>query len=50
MLVLNTRMLVPAYELMFGKPSLHRLFEGYFDQAGRVNARGHFEDVARSSC
>jgi hypothetical protein len=31
-------MLVSGYDLWFGKPSLHRLFEGYFDQAGRVQA------------
>jgi hypothetical protein len=31
-------MLVPEYELWFGKPWLHRLFEDYFDLAGSVQA------------
>ncbi|TVU20210.1 hypothetical protein EJB05_36409 [Eragrostis curvula] len=35
----RTRMSVPAYELMFGKLSLHNLFEDYFDQAGSVGSR-----------
>jgi len=30
---------VPAYELMFGKLSLHNLFEDYFDQAGNMTSR-----------
>ncbi|XP_066362962.1 uncharacterized protein [Miscanthus floridulus] len=34
-----TRMAVPAYELMFGKLSLHNLFEDYFDQAGNMTSR-----------
>ncbi|XP_047043970.1 uncharacterized protein LOC124648221 [Lolium rigidum] len=34
----RTRMLVPEYELWFGKPWLHRLFEDYFDLAGSVQA------------
>ncbi|RLN28000.1 uncharacterized protein C2845_PM05G28340 [Panicum miliaceum] len=38
-LAARTRMAVPAYELMFGKLSLHNLFEDYFDQAGNVNSR-----------
>ncbi|XP_073362614.1 uncharacterized protein [Aegilops tauschii subsp. strangulata] len=33
-----TRMLVPGYELWFGKPSLRTLFDDYFNQAGSVNA------------
>jgi len=32
-------MAVPAYELMFGKLSLHNLFEDYFDQAGNMTSR-----------
>ncbi|AQK92384.1 hypothetical protein ZEAMMB73_Zm00001d009661 [Zea mays] len=35
----RTRMAVPAYELMFGKVSLHNLFEDYFDQAGNMTSR-----------
>ncbi|KAL6848885.1 hypothetical protein ACP4OV_021468 [Aristida adscensionis] len=35
----RTRMSVPAYELMFGKLSLHNLFEDYFDQAGNMTSR-----------
>ncbi|GJN15307.1 hypothetical protein PR202_gb02207 [Eleusine coracana subsp. coracana] len=35
----RTRMSVPAYELMFGKLSLHNLFEDYFDQAGSISSR-----------
>ncbi|WVZ99696.1 hypothetical protein U9M48_044958 [Paspalum notatum var. saurae] len=35
----RTRMAVPAYELMFGKLSLHNLFEDYFDQAGNLTSR-----------
>ncbi|KAM3413037.1 hypothetical protein ACQJBY_004289 [Aegilops geniculata] len=34
----GTRMLVPGYELWFGKPSLRALFDDYFNQAGSVNA------------
>ncbi|XP_044450704.1 uncharacterized protein [Triticum aestivum] len=34
----RTRMLVPGYELWFGKPSLRALFDDYFNQAGSVNA------------
>lgn len=30
---------MPAYELMFGKLSLHNLFEDYFDQAGNMTSR-----------
>uniref|UniRef100_A0A0A9B997 Uncharacterized protein n=1 Tax=Arundo donax TaxID=35708 RepID=A0A0A9B997_ARUDO len=35
----RTRMSMPAYELMFGKLSLHNLFEDYFDQAGNMTSR-----------
>ncbi|XP_044984193.1 uncharacterized protein LOC123451531 isoform X1 [Hordeum vulgare subsp. vulgare] len=35
----RTRMLVPAYELMFGKLPLRTLFEDYFDNAGTVSSR-----------
>jgi len=38
-LAARTRMAVPAYELMFGKLSLHNLFEDYFDQAGNMTSR-----------
>ncbi|XP_074567600.1 uncharacterized protein LOC141824249 [Curcuma longa] len=34
----RTRMLVPAYDLMFGKLALHCLFEDYFEKANRLNA------------
>ncbi|KAJ1268012.1 hypothetical protein BS78_07G104200 [Paspalum vaginatum] len=35
----RTRTAVPAYELMFGKLSLHNLFEDNFDQAGNMTSR-----------
>lgn len=31
-------MLVPAYDLMFGKLALRCLFEDYFEKANRLNA------------
>ncbi|XP_044450716.1 uncharacterized protein [Triticum aestivum] len=34
----RTRMQVPGYEQWFGKPSLHSLFDDYFNQVGSVNA------------
>ncbi|KAG6511150.1 hypothetical protein ZIOFF_029205 [Zingiber officinale] len=34
----RTRMLVPSYDLMFGKLALHCLFEDYFEKANRLNA------------
>jgi hypothetical protein len=49
---------VPAYELMFGKVSLHNLFEDYFDQAGNMTSRimlkpledPHVDLIATVSC
>ncbi|KAL6618716.1 hypothetical protein ACP70R_033855 [Stipagrostis hirtigluma subsp. patula] len=35
----RTRMSVPAYEVMFGKQSLHNLFEDYFDPAGNMTSK-----------
>ncbi|OAY80122.1 hypothetical protein ACMD2_16126 [Ananas comosus] len=35
----RTRMLVPAYDLLFGKLALRNLFEEYFEQAGHLNTR-----------
>lgn len=32
-------MLVPAYDLLFGKLALRNLFEEYFEQAGHLNTR-----------
>ncbi|GJM89836.1 hypothetical protein PR202_ga06058 [Eleusine coracana subsp. coracana] len=54
----RTRMSVPAYELMFGKLSLHNLFEDYFDQAGSISSRimlkplddPHVDLIASVSC
>jgi hypothetical protein len=51
-------MAVPAYELMFGKLSLHNLFEDYFDQAGNMTSRimlkpledPHVDLIATVSC
>uniref|UniRef100_A0A0D9WK45 Uncharacterized protein n=1 Tax=Leersia perrieri TaxID=77586 RepID=A0A0D9WK45_9ORYZ len=34
----RTRMAVPAYEVMFGKPQRRSLFEDYFDQVGSINS------------
>lgn len=49
---------MPAYELMFGKLSLHNLFEDYFDQAGNMTSRimlkpledPHVDLIATVSC
>ena len=49
---------MPAYELMFGKVSLHNLFEDYFDQAGNMTSRimlkpledPHVDLIATVSC
>ncbi|KAL6610723.1 hypothetical protein ACP70R_040692 [Stipagrostis hirtigluma subsp. patula] len=35
----RTRMSVPAYEVMFGKQSLHNLFEDYFDPIGNMTSK-----------
>lgn len=49
---------MPAYELMFGKLSLHNLFEDYFDHAGNMTSRimlkpledPHVDLIATVSC
>ena len=49
---------MPVYELMFGKLSLHNLFEDYFDQAGNMTSRimlkpledPHVDLIATVSC
>ncbi|XP_039115530.1 uncharacterized protein LOC120251054 [Dioscorea cayenensis subsp. rotundata] len=38
-LAARTRMLFPAYDLLFGKLALRCLFEDYFEQAGKLNTR-----------
>ncbi|XP_010924254.2 uncharacterized protein [Elaeis guineensis] len=38
-LAARTRMLVPAYDLLFGKLALRSLFEDYFEQARNLNTR-----------
>ncbi|WOK91552.1 hypothetical protein Cni_G00243 [Canna indica] len=35
----RTRMMVPAYELLFGKLALQTLFEDYFEKASHLNTR-----------